>query len=62
MGVDQDWPKQPKSDLDVVRLIAEFDRQTSHLSFGESTRGALRFMAERLRRPATSDPRRAGRY
>ena len=26
-------PKEFSSDLDVVRLIAEFDKQTAHLSF-----------------------------
>ena len=40
--------KESGSDLDVIRLIAEFDRQTSHLSFSEIAKGALRFMHERL--------------
>ena len=43
---------QGTSDLDVVRdvvrLIAEFDKLTAHLSFSEITRGALHFMDERL--------------
>jgi PAS domain S-box-containing protein len=41
-------PKESGSDLDIVRLIAEFDRLTSHLSFSEIAKGALRFMDERL--------------
>jgi PAS domain S-box-containing protein len=48
MDVFNGQPKKRGSDLDVIGLIAEFDRQTSHLSFGEIAKGALRFMAERL--------------
>ena len=36
------------SNIDAVQLIADFDRDTSHLSFGEISKGALRFMVERL--------------
>jgi PAS domain S-box-containing protein len=36
------------SNVDAVQLIADFDRDTSHLSFGEISKGALRFMADRL--------------
>jgi len=48
MDVVKGQPKESSDELDVVRLIAEFDQQTSHLSFSEIARGALRFMAERL--------------
>jgi PAS domain S-box-containing protein len=48
MDVVKGQPKEFSSDLDVVRLIAEFDKQTSHLSFSEIAKGALRFMDERL--------------
>ncbi len=41
-------PKEPGCALDVVRLIAEFDSETSHLTFSEIAKGALRFMTERL--------------
>jgi PAS domain S-box-containing protein len=40
--------KESGSDIDVIRLIAEFDRETSHLSFSEIAKGALRFLNERL--------------
>ena len=36
------------SNVDAVQLIADFDRDTSHLSFGEISKGALRFMVDRL--------------
>ena len=48
MDVVKGQPKGRGSDLDMARLIAEFDKQTSHLSFREIAKGALRFMAERL--------------
>ncbi len=31
---------------DVIELVAEFDQRIAHLSFAETTRGALTFMAE----------------
>jgi PAS domain S-box-containing protein len=40
--------------VDVVGLVAEFDRRISHLSFAEVTRGALTFMSERLGLARTS--------
>jgi two-component system cell cycle sensor histidine kinase/response regulator CckA len=49
MDVVNGQPKEREGDLDVIRLIAEFDKQTAHLSFNEIAKGALRFMAERLR-------------
>jgi len=47
MDVIGQW-NEDSSALDVVRLIAEFDKLTAHLSFGEITKGALRFMDDRL--------------
>jgi len=41
-------PHKSQSDLDVIELIADFDRHTSHLSFAEIAKGALAFMADRL--------------
>jgi len=48
MDVVKGQPKESSGDLDVVQLIAEFDKLTSHLSFSEIAKGALRFMGERL--------------
>ena len=48
MDAVKDQPKERGSDLDVIRLVAEFDKQTSHLTFAEIAKGALRFMTERL--------------
>jgi PAS domain S-box-containing protein len=48
MAVLEGQPKERGSDLDVIRLIAEFDKQTSHLTFSEIIEGAIRFIAERL--------------
>jgi len=48
MDVVKNQPKESSGDLDVVQLIAEFDKLTSHLSFSEIAKGALRFMSERL--------------
>jgi PAS domain S-box-containing protein len=48
MDVVKDQPKDKRGDLDVVRLIVEFDQLTSHLSFDEIAKGALRFMDEQL--------------
>jgi len=47
MDTDKGQPKEIVAH-DVVGLIAEFDKLTSHLSFSEITKGALRFMDERL--------------
>ena len=41
-------PKESSGDFDVVQLVVEFDKQTSHASFSEIAKGALRFMDERL--------------
>jgi PAS domain S-box-containing protein len=49
MDVVKGQPPENSSDLDVVQLLAEFDRQTAHLSFREIAGGALRFMEDRLR-------------
>jgi len=43
----EDRPSGP-NDFDVIGCISEFDRQISHQSFGEVTRGALRFLADHL--------------
>ena len=48
MAADRDYPQNDRSNIDVVQLIADFDRHTAHLSFGEISQGALRFMVERL--------------
>jgi PAS domain S-box-containing protein len=48
MDASKGEPKENSDELDVVRLIAEFDKQTSHLSFSDITKGALRFMGEWL--------------
>jgi len=48
MDVVKGQSKESSGDLDIVRLIAEFDKLTSHLSFSEIAKGALRFMDERL--------------
>ncbi|HEX7501515.1 MAG TPA: ATP-binding protein [Polyangia bacterium] len=48
MDAVKDQPKERGSDLDVIRLVGEFDKQTSHLTFAEIAKGALRFMTERL--------------
>jgi PAS domain S-box-containing protein len=48
MDVSKGEPKENSDALDVVRLITEFDKQTSHLSFTDITKGALRFMGEQL--------------
>ena len=47
MDTDKGQPKEIVAH-DVVGLIAAFDKLTSHLSFSEITKGALRFMDERL--------------
>jgi PAS domain S-box-containing protein len=44
MGVFEDQPEELGSDLNVIRLLAEFEKQTAHLSFSEIAKGALRFM------------------
>jgi PAS domain S-box-containing protein len=36
------------TDFDVIRLVAEFDRQTSHRSFSQIAKGALAFVSDRL--------------
>ena len=41
-------PDKSQNDVDVIELIADFDRHTSHLSFAEIAKGALGFMANRL--------------
>ncbi|MGC9985126.1 MAG: ATP-binding protein [Polyangia bacterium] len=41
-------PHNSQNDVDVIGLIADFDRHTSHLSFAEIAKGALAFMADRL--------------
>jgi PAS domain S-box-containing protein len=41
-------PQKSQNDVDVIGLIADFDRHTSHLSFAEIAKGALAFMADRL--------------
>jgi PAS domain S-box-containing protein len=48
MTVDLVHPQESKNDVDVIQLIADFDRHTSHLSFAEIAKGALGFMADRL--------------
>ena len=48
MDVFKGQTQKNGSELDVVRLIAEFDKQTAHLTFSDIAMGALRFMAERL--------------
>jgi len=41
-------PHNSQNDVDVIGLIADFARHTSHLSFAEIAKGALAFMADRL--------------
>jgi len=36
------------NDINAIQLVAEFDRQTAHLSFGEIAKGALGFLVDRL--------------
>jgi PAS domain S-box-containing protein len=48
MSVDSPPSNDDYHGLDVVSLIATFDRHVSHLSFGEMAKGALAFMAEHL--------------
>lgn len=48
MAADLDHPQNSQSEIDVIQLIADFERHTSHMSFAEIAKGALGFMADRL--------------
>jgi PAS domain S-box-containing protein len=48
MAADLDHPERSQSNIDVIQLIADFDRHTSHLSFADIAKGALGFMADHL--------------
>ena len=48
MVADRDYPQNDQSGIDVIQLIADFERHTSHLSFADIAKGALGFMTDRL--------------